>query len=98
MHQFRSKMLRPPLLAASSFMSNPIGPYSLETRLGGFPAAIFCRMILPDAPVWIRMPLTFPVMLFCSIRLLLLVPIRPTPKSLFDATVGGAAHSAAAHG
>jgi hypothetical protein len=48
MHQFLSKVLRPPLLEASSLMSNPIGPYSLETRLGGFPAAMFWRMILPE--------------------------------------------------
>jgi hypothetical protein len=41
MHQFLAKVLRPPLLEASSLMSNPIGPYSLETRLGGFPAAMF---------------------------------------------------------
>src|SRR6188474_3095445 len=44
------------------------------------------------------MPFEFPLMLLCSIRLPLLVPMRPMPKSLLEATVGAAAHKAAAHG
>jgi hypothetical protein len=42
------------------------------------------------------MPFEFPVMLLPSIRLPLLVPMRPTPKSLLDVTVGVAPHSAVA--
>jgi len=51
MHQFISNVLRAPFMAASSLMSKPIGPYVLETWLGGFPAAMFRRIVLPDAPV-----------------------------------------------
>src|SRR5215813_1055378 len=48
-------------------------------------------MMFPAAPAWIRIPFVFPSILFSSIVLPLLVPIRPTPKSLFDATVTVAA-------
>ena len=51
MHQFLSNVLRAPFVAASSLMSKPIGPYVLETWLGGFPATMFWRIVLPDATV-----------------------------------------------
>src|SRR6188768_2659345 len=96
MHQFRWNVLRAPLPAASSLMSKPIGPYVRDMWLGRFPATIFSRIVLPDAGAWMRTPLVFPVMLLCSMTLPLLVPIRPIPKSLLEAIVGGAAHRAAA--
>jgi hypothetical protein len=45
MHQFLSNVLRAPFEAASSLMSKPTGPYVLDTWLGGFPAAMFSRIV-----------------------------------------------------
>ena len=42
----------------------------------------FRRMTLSTAFAWIRTPLMFPPMLLSSITLPLLLPTRPTPKSL----------------
>jgi hypothetical protein len=39
-----------PFAAESSLMSKPIAPYVLEIWLGGLPAAMFWRIVLPDAP------------------------------------------------
>jgi hypothetical protein len=50
MHQFHSNVLRAPFIAASSLMSKPTAPYVLDTWLGGFPATMFRRIVLPDAP------------------------------------------------
>jgi hypothetical protein len=49
MHQFPSNVFRAPFVVASSLMSKPIGPYVLETWLGGLPAATFRRNVLPEA-------------------------------------------------
>ena len=53
-----------------------------EIWLGGLPAMTFRRMTLSTAFVWMSTPLMFPPMLLSSITLPLLLPIRPTPKSL----------------
>src|SRR5687767_9185133 len=96
MHQFRVNVFRVPFVAASSLMSNPMEPYSLDTWLGGFPAETFSRIVFPEAVLWIRMPFVLPVTLLNSITLPLLAPMRPIPKSLLDATVGAPAQSATA--
>lgn len=85
MHQFLSMVLRSPLPTTgdSSLMSKPMaGPDVREIWLGGFPAMTFRRMTLSVAPAWISTPLMLPPMLLSSMMLPLLLPTRPTPKSL----------------
>jgi hypothetical protein len=52
------------------------------TCIGGLPAITFLRMVFPLAPGNTRIPLMFPPIPFSSMMLPLLVPTKPTPKSL----------------